>query len=118
MCIFSLSIPAGQGVSEDGFQFAGGNILQLQFTIPKQRDAESTISKAELWLFPNMQSVPPGKLLKITLVGIHFAKWEVDPHLHLGNDARICCLHLCIVGWHLSLSTRAVVYSLQRSRAQ
>lgn len=68
MCILSLSIPAGQGVSEDGFQFAGGNILQLQFTIPKQRDAESTISKAELWLFPNMQSVPPGKLLKITLV--------------------------------------------------
>ena len=65
MCLF---IHAGQGVSDDGFQFAGGNILELQFTIPKQRDAESTISKAELWLFPNMQSVTPGKLLEITLI--------------------------------------------------
>ena len=54
-------------MSVNGFEIAGGNILQLQFTIPKQKDA-TVIHKAELWIFPNMQSVSTRKQFEITFL--------------------------------------------------
>lgn len=54
-------------MSANGFEIAGGNILLLQFTIPKQKDV-AVIHKAELWIFPNMQSVPTGKQFEITFL--------------------------------------------------
>ena len=58
---------AGTGVSENGFDFAQGHSLNFFFTVPKQKDA-NTIHKAELWVFPHVQSTEPGNVINLEIL--------------------------------------------------